>query len=216
VACSCRFVLTLLSGDVDLRRALAAQNAGEHQQLTDHRAPSSRQVPVQRRRRDAEALRNLFKIDYYDASMEFGSEDLADLSKTTRVLTIMLAEDWRGGLLLAGFRGGFSKTTPKLLLLIWEHRKEKQPHIGFSVGGSSDGAFSTTVPSSQRYQLHISIPVTSPFSSKPRVPASCRTCGWQHLGNRFGIKRPCDFDCLSPNLQGHVVSAGSAGNVGYF
>jgi hypothetical protein len=120
-------VLTLLSGDVDLRRALAAQNAGEHQQLTDHRAPSSRQVPVQRRRRDAEALRNLFKIDYYDASMEFGSEDLADLSKTTRVLTIMLAEDWRGGLLLAGFRGGFSKTTPKLLLLIWEHRKEKQP-----------------------------------------------------------------------------------------
>ena len=111
MACSCRFVLTLLSGDVDLRRALAAQNAGEHQQLTDHRAPSSTQVPVQRRR-DAEALRHLFKIDYYDASMDFGSEDLADLSKTTRVLTIMLAEDWRGGLLLAGFRGGFSKTTP--------------------------------------------------------------------------------------------------------
>ena len=53
------------------------------------------------------------------------SEDLADLSKTTRVLTIMLAmEDWRGGLLLADFRGEFSKTTPKLLLLIWEHRKE--------------------------------------------------------------------------------------------
>jgi hypothetical protein len=36
----------------------------------------------------------------------------ADLSKTTRVLTIMLAEDWRGELLLADFRGGFSKTTP--------------------------------------------------------------------------------------------------------
>lgn len=170
MACSCRFVRTLLSGDVDLRRALAAQNAGEHQQLTDHRAPSSTQVPVQRRR-DAEALRHLFKINYYDASMDFGSEDLADLSKTTRVLTIMLAEDWRGGLLLAGFRGGFSKTTPKLLLLIWEHRKEKQPPYWFSVGGSSDGAFSTTVPFSQRYQLHISIPVTSPFSSKPRVPS---------------------------------------------
>lgn len=112
MACSCRFVLTLLSGDVDLRRALAAQNAGEHQQLTDHRAPSSRQVPVQRRRRDAEALRHLFKIDYYDASMEFGSEDPADLSKKTRVLTIMLAEDWRGGLLLAGFRGGFPRPRP--------------------------------------------------------------------------------------------------------
>jgi Protein of unknown function (DUF3768) len=68
-------------------------------------------VPVQRRRRDAEALRHLFKIGYYDASMEFGSEDPADLSKTTRVLTIMLAEDWRGGLLLADFRGVFSKTT---------------------------------------------------------------------------------------------------------
>jgi hypothetical protein len=24
----------------------------------------------------------------------------------------------------------------------------------------------------------------------------------QHLGNRFGIKRPCDFDCLRPTLQG--------------
>ena len=59
--------------------------------------------------------------------MDFGSEDLADLSKTTRVLTIMLAEDWRGGLLLAGFRGGLSKTTPELLLLIWGRRKEKQP-----------------------------------------------------------------------------------------
>ena len=72
-------------------------------------------MPVQRRRRDAEALRHLFKIDYYEASMEFGSEDPADLSKKARALTIMLAEDWRGGLLLAGFRGGFSKTTPNPL-----------------------------------------------------------------------------------------------------
>ena len=61
--------------------------------------------------------------------MEFGSEDLADLSKTTRVLTIMLAEDWRGGLLLADFRGEFPKTTPKLLLRYGNTGKKRNPHI---------------------------------------------------------------------------------------
>lgn len=35
-----------------------------------------------------------FKIDYYDVALEFGSEDPADASLTTRVLTIMLARDY--------------------------------------------------------------------------------------------------------------------------
>ena len=34
------------------------------------------------------------KFDYFDPDLEHGSEDPADLSKTVRVLTIMLARDY--------------------------------------------------------------------------------------------------------------------------
>jgi len=35
-----------------------------------------------------------FKIDYYDPSLKFGSEDPSDPEKTTRVMTIMRADEY--------------------------------------------------------------------------------------------------------------------------
>ena len=35
-----------------------------------------------------------WKIDYYDPSLKWGSEDPSDTSKTTRVLTMLLASEY--------------------------------------------------------------------------------------------------------------------------
>jgi len=43
---------------------------------------------------DFEGDRFFWKIDYYDARLEYGSEDPADPKKTTRVLTVGHASDY--------------------------------------------------------------------------------------------------------------------------
>jgi hypothetical protein len=43
---------------------------------------------------EVDGRKHFWKIDYYDAALEFGSEDPADPTKTTRVLTIMLASEY--------------------------------------------------------------------------------------------------------------------------
>jgi hypothetical protein len=43
---------------------------------------------------DLDEERLIWKIDYYDLSLRFGSQDPADPSQTKRVLTIMLADEY--------------------------------------------------------------------------------------------------------------------------
>ena len=40
------------------------------------------------------AQKIFWKIDYYDEALAYGSEDPADPAKTTRILTVMLAEEY--------------------------------------------------------------------------------------------------------------------------
>ena len=43
---------------------------------------------------NVDELRIIFKIDYYDRDLQFASSDPSDEHVTTRVLTIMLAEEY--------------------------------------------------------------------------------------------------------------------------
>ena len=43
---------------------------------------------------DHEGHKIFWKFDYYDQQFQYGSEDPADITKTNRVLTIMLAQEY--------------------------------------------------------------------------------------------------------------------------
>jgi hypothetical protein len=80
--------------DGDLPSALCAQaellKAMRQHQFTDDDTYGERDFGVFEFR----DTRIMFKIDYYALSLDYGSEDPADASITTRVITIMLPEDY--------------------------------------------------------------------------------------------------------------------------
>jgi hypothetical protein len=43
---------------------------------------------------DLAGERIYWKFDYYDQNMQFGSSDPTDPAQTTRVLTVLLADEW--------------------------------------------------------------------------------------------------------------------------
>ena len=43
---------------------------------------------------DYNGIKIIWKIDYYDKNYEFASENPADVTKTNRVLTVMLADEY--------------------------------------------------------------------------------------------------------------------------
>ena len=71
----------------DMVKAAALQKVADFQEFSDDNDPYGEH--------DFGVSRKFFwKIEYYDKRCEFGSDDPADPEKTTRVLTIMLAEEY--------------------------------------------------------------------------------------------------------------------------
>jgi hypothetical protein len=67
---------------------------GERDFGTIYQLACGRWTTERPRLRDDERARVLWKFDYYDGDLQFGSEDAANPAITRRVLTIMLADEY--------------------------------------------------------------------------------------------------------------------------